>query len=312
MIVQLNGTSLAEARRASQRFVERTNSTSSIDDPKPRRYRLEDRAAALERERMRAKVSGTRHLRERMLGVLDAWRAGIVAAFRVRESATAAEVDTELDAAVAAGIMTPAERDALVARINAALEKMDPAELEQAFAEVQRDLYTIGVASARSEVGIAWDIPPEAALNALGTMTIPFARKIVEREVAAIQDALKAGLAAGDSIPSLRERIKNTLDDGMHVYDDSGTLTRVVPTDAWAETVARTEVSRAMTAGLLDVYFAAGVARVQWIAAEDERTCPVCDDLDGSIVLLGQQFADGSSAPPEHPNCRCTIVSVPS
>jgi hypothetical protein len=37
---------------------------------------------------------------------------------------------------------------------------------------------------------------------------------------------------------------------------------------------------------------------------------PECEDLDGETILLGDEFADGVSAPPLHPNCRCTVVSA--
>jgi hypothetical protein len=35
------------------------------------------------------------------------------------------------------------------------------------------------------------------------------------------------------------------------------------------ELVARTETARAMNAGIMEAYHAAGVARIMWIAAED-------------------------------------------
>lgn len=48
------------------------------------------------------------------------------------------------------------------------------------------------------------------------------------------------------------------------------------------------------------------VARVQWIAEKDEKTCTVCYKRDGKIYLLGDL------PPKPHPNCRCWYREVNS
>ena len=101
-----------------------------------------------------------------------------------------------------------------------------------------------------------------------------------------------------------------------------------------ANTIARTEMSFAYNRGILgavDAYKKAGwisnlvVLVKEWLTAEDERVCPFCGPLDGTIV----GFAGGSyipakfvtvggeviprtlpsvPAPPAHPQCRCSIA----
>ncbi len=72
---------------------------------------------------------------------------------------------------------------------------------------------------------------------------------------------------------------------------------------AHAETVARTEMARAREMANLDIMKAQNVEKVQFIASEDERMCPICGQYHGKVYDVG-------SAPvlPLHPNCRCTLV----
>ncbi|MGA2264485.1 MAG: phage minor head protein [Acidobacteriota bacterium] len=43
-----------------------------------------------------------------------------------------------------------------------------------------------------------------------------------------------------------------------------------------------------------------------WIAAHDERTCPLCGALHGQGRELSGTYPDGTGMPPRHPNCRCS------
>lgn len=311
MIVELNGNSARVARAAAFRFLENTSGAKSLTDPSPRKYRLSPEAEKIERERMRAKVKGTKKMRAAILRVLDGWRDAIVGAVsKVRES-TAADVDDALNAAAAAGVLTPEQAQAFIAQIDGAISSMDPNELATVISEIQTELYNAGVQSASAEVGMSFDIPPEGALDALHAATLTFSQDVVDRELAAIKDALMNGIATGESIPDLTQRLKDVFDDGMHITDASGAIVRVVPSDSWAEMVARTETARAMNTAVFRTYHAAGVKQIQWVAAEDERTCPVCADLDGEVVIFGDEFEPGIEAPPDpHPSCRCTTVSV--
>lgn len=92
--------------------------------------------------------------------------------------------------------------------------------------------------------------------------------------------------------------------------------------DRWvkytADTVARTMTIEASNAGLIDGWnqaaehglFDASTATLVWYATDDDRTCPECDDLDGTEA----DFPDGGFGdvdfPPAHPDCRCTVVLI--
>jgi len=86
-----------------------------------------------------------------------------------------------------------------------------------------------------------------------------------------------------------------------------------------AETIARTEIMGALNEGALETWrqaredgFITGAARKEWLATEDELTCPICEPLDGVQVGLEETFPSGDLVPPAHPNCRCaTVVTEP-
>lgn len=65
--------------------------------------------------------------------------------------------------------------------------------------------------------------------------------------------------------------------------------------------------AQAVTDGLLR-----GNEKQRWVVAFDERLCPICRQLHGQEVPLGQPFISSTlgkiTAPPAHPNCRCSIV----
>ena len=83
-----------------------------------------------------------------------------------------------------------------------------------------------------------------------------------------------------------------------------------------AETIARTETMKASNTG-----FRMGVngavrdgllhrdSRRRWSATGDERQCPICGRLHGTVTSLHESWPEGE--PPAHPRCRCTFVILP-
>jgi SPP1 gp7 family putative phage head morphogenesis protein len=74
-----------------------------------------------------------------------------------------------------------------------------------------------------------------------------------------------------------------------------------------AENIARTETARAQIDGAIAGWKTSGVVGGrQWKTAED--CCDICQELDGEIVALDEDFDDGD--PPLHPSCRCDLQAV--
>jgi SPP1 gp7 family putative phage head morphogenesis protein len=75
--------------------------------------------------------------------------------------------------------------------------------------------------------------------------------------------------------------------------------------------IARTEINRAQSLATMDTYREYGLEQVEWLASDDD-TCDICPDN----MALGPQpigfewdsIEGGTTEPPAHPNCRCTLM----
>ena len=79
-----------------------------------------------------------------------------------------------------------------------------------------------------------------------------------------------------------------------------------------AMTIARNELAEAYGEGQFQAMREAvqsgavsGQMKKSWATAEDERTCPICQALDGEIQDLEAPFSCGEMHPPAHIQCRC-------
>ena len=72
-----------------------------------------------------------------------------------------------------------------------------------------------------------------------------------------------------------------------------------------ATLIARTETLRAHNEGRMAFYREVGITKVQWLTADDERTCPECTPLNGKVFKLGD-----APGPPAHVQCRCSLMAV--
>jgi len=80
-----------------------------------------------------------------------------------------------------------------------------------------------------------------------------------------------------------------------------------------ARTIARTETMGALNRGKLESGRAATKEGLfnnpekRWVLTPDERLCPLCSPMENETVPLEDSFSNNLSAPPRHPQCRCTI-----
>ena len=90
-----------------------------------------------------------------------------------------------------------------------------------------------------------------------------------------------------------------------------------------AYSVARTELATSFNTGAHEATKEAqargylGHMVKVWSAADDERQCPYCGDMDGKEVEMDEEFPRLSSGswstrlhPPAHPGCRCAVLYV--
>lgn len=128
-----------------------------------------------------------------------------------------------------------------------------------------------------------------------------------------LKKALNEGIAAGDSITALTERIR-------HIYEYSNQVR--------AEMVARTESFYIANKASQEAYKQSGVVKtMRWYTAEDERVCEFCGPMHGRVIDVNGRFfekgdvlagSDGGrltldyraiDVPPLHTSCRCFVRS---
>lgn len=122
----------------------------------------------------------------------------------------------------------------------------------------------------------------------------------------------RAGELVGDVEETTREGVRDlvarALDEGWTNDDLADALLDAgVFAASRAETIARTEVAAADVAGNLIGWKESGV-----VTGKEWKTgggaCDECEELDGVVVDLDDDFPDGD--PPLHPNCRCDVLPV--
>lgn len=74
-----------------------------------------------------------------------------------------------------------------------------------------------------------------------------------------------------------------------------------------AETIARTEMTRAVADEAMNRYEALGVMEAEWNTVSP---CDECADNEGEIRPLGDDFPSGDMQPPVHPNCNCFLIPI--
>lgn len=123
----------------------------------------------------------------------------------------------------------------------------------------------------------------------------------LNKALAKLHVEMAEGLELGEAIPKLSARVETIFNDPLRAY-----------------TIARTEAARAVHGGQLIAAQESGVVTgMKWMAKKD--ACPLCLELSGKTVALGQPFAVDSMAraayqailtPPRHPHCTCMMSEV--
>lgn len=76
-----------------------------------------------------------------------------------------------------------------------------------------------------------------------------------------------------------------------------------------ADRIVRTELSAVQNQAAKQGYKNAGFTHYRILAAIDERTSEICQEMDGEVFSFDDAKI-GVNMPPLHPNCRSTIIAV--
>jgi HK97 family phage portal protein len=116
-----------------------------------------------------------------------------------------------------------------------------------------------------------------------------------------LRATLQEGISAGESVDKLADRVREAF-----------SVERVR-----ALRIARTEVAESFNGGRFATMKEAGVEKLEWLSARDDRVRDSHVDVDGEIVVLGDRFSNGllypldPGGPPEEiVNCRCVSLPV--
>jgi len=96
------------------------------------------------------------------------------------------------------------------------------------------------------------------------------------------------------SIPKIRQQVADVLNEEK---------------DWRVDRVVRNELLEAYNEGSYRTYQSSGVVNAtEWITAEDDRVCPICEPNDGHHADMGELFPSGDDKPPAHTQCRCQSI----
>lgn len=104
-----------------------------------------------------------------------------------------------------------------------------------------------------------------------------------------LNDVLKRGIIQGDTIAKIAKNIYKEM---------NGSYSR-------AYTLARTETIHYFNEGAKESYRQAGIEKVKWYTAKDERRCEICRAMHNKEYAI-----DKVPIIPAHPRCRCTYIPV--
>lgn len=124
------------------------------------------------------------------------------------------------------------------------------------------------------------------------------------------RDEIRMGVFAGETQSQLKQRIRGTR--ARHYQDGILSLT-----SRQADALIRTSLISVANAARHEVYQANDdiLSGEQWLATLDDRTCPICAALDQQAWSFEGDRLSGTTRdfpgpPPQHFNCRCTLIPL--
>uniref|UniRef100_A0A6H1ZUN6 Putative portal protein n=1 Tax=viral metagenome TaxID=1070528 RepID=A0A6H1ZUN6_9ZZZZ len=149
--------------------------------------------------------------------------------------------------------------------------------------------------AAAAELGITFDVTNPKVVKWIKERGGMLIKSISDTTLEKLKKTLAEGIANGESIPNLADRI------GI-VYDEAKGSRAVL--------IARTETITASNSGSYQAYKQSDVVeKKEWLATMDDRVRDEHAAMNGEVVDLDKPFSNGLMFPSE-PNCRCTILPV--
>ncbi len=183
--------------------------------------------------------------------------------------------------------------DPLLAAFDEKLEVDMAGQLAEIYVSGQAEMITWG--KTQAGVPIAFEGPPIS--QAVDWAAKRGAQLVTEMD-ATTKERLARVIADGiqnkRGIPSLSREIRSTFAD----------MTRFR-----SQLIARTETANALSNASLDNMKGMGIDGKQWVTVGDSDVSEECEANEAQgVIPKGETFSGGTDAPPQHPNCRCSLA----
>ena len=124
-------------------------------------------------------------------------------------------------------------------------------------------------------------------------------------EVDKLRETLNDGFKNNKTI----KQIENDVRENVDLKDRIAEGKLILSKEARPNNIARTETVRLANNALESLYKENNIKEVRFLSALSQRTCPICDGLNGQVFNINE-LVTGTNKPPIHPSCRCTIVGL--
>ena len=183
--------------------------------------------------------------------------------------------------------------DPILATFSEILESTLDGQLAETYISGQAEMVTWG--KTKGGVPIAYEGPPiSQAIDWAEKHAATLVKGMDEETKRRLAYTISQGIENKRGIPGLSRDIKKSFTD-MSRYR--------------SQLIARTETASALSQASLDTMDDMGIDGKEWVTAGDDLVSDDClgNEAEG-IIPVNQTFSGGVSAPPQHPDCRCTVA----
>jgi len=139
------------------------------------------------------------------------------------------------------------------------------------------------------------------------------AGKFTDVEVDNLRKVLNNGFHKGRTIREIADDITRDvkpkdlfrMKNGKIVLDKEGNPRLQMRGENRGIVISRTETTRIANLGVVEHFQTKGVEKYSWVASLGDRTCVICQELNGRIFPIMSRVL-----PPAHVGCRCTVVNL--
>lgn len=152
---------------------------------------------------------------------------------------------------------------------------------------------------------LAFDDAGDDGLSVAWTLDNPFVQDVID------QLAKQVRRVAETTREDIRRLVGRQADEGWSAEQLAREIRRlgIDASRSRSVTISRTESAAGYSQGSIAAYRDSGVVeQTEWILGPEP--CEICQALGGKRAGLGDEYADGITAPPAHPRCTCALVPI--